>query len=122
MKSPLASFVCSLLLFASAAHSCAAADFWLDLVDGEETTTDAVLTDLATAGVVYVGEAHTIARHHAVQLQLFQSLSERGVPLVLCLEQLDARDQPTIDRYNRGDWLRGTTPRPKRSSAQSRPS
>ena len=100
---PLAVLTATSALSALTVAPTTDADFWLDLVDGEETTTDAVLTDLATAGVVYVGEAHTIARHHAVQLQLFQSLTARGVPLVLCLEQLDARDQPTIDRYNRGE-------------------
>ena len=60
-----------------------------------------VHADLAGAGVVYVGEAHTIPRHHAIQLQLLQELFSRGVPLVLCLEQLEARDQPAVDRYNR---------------------
>ncbi len=78
-----------------------AAEFWLDLARGEEVSHPEVIADLAGAGVVYVGEAHTIARHHAVQLQLLQELFARGVPLVLCLEQLEARDQPAVDRYNR---------------------
>jgi uncharacterized iron-regulated protein len=77
------------------------AEFWLDLARGEEVTHEAVLSDLASAGVVYVGEAHTIKRHHALQLQLLQELYARKVPLVLCLEQLEARDQPAVDRYNR---------------------
>lgn len=78
-----------------------AAEFWLDLARGEEAGEPEVLADLAGAGVVYVGEAHTIPRHHAVQLRLLQELFARGVPLVLCLEQLEARDQPAVDRYNR---------------------
>lgn len=76
-------------------------EFWVDLIRGEEIADSALLDDLAKAGVVYVGEAHTIKRHHAVQLELLQALFARGVPLVLCLEQLEARDQPTVDRYNR---------------------
>lgn len=76
-------------------------EFWLDLVRGDEVTEADLLEDLATAGAVYVGESHTIARHHAVQFLLLQQLYQRGVPLVLCLEQLEARDQPAIDRYNR---------------------
>lgn len=80
-----------------------AGEFWLDLAEGEEIEEARVLADLATAGVVYVGEAHTIARHHALQLHLLQALAARGVPLVLCLEQLEARSQPLLDRYNRGE-------------------
>ena len=79
----------------------APAEFWLDLVRGEEIPEADVVADLVGAGAVYVGEAHTIHRHHSVQLQLLQALFARGVPLVLCLEQLESRDQPAVDRYNR---------------------
>jgi uncharacterized iron-regulated protein len=79
------------------------AEFWLDLLAAEEVAEEAVLADLATAGVIYVGEAHTIARHHAVQTQVLMLLATRGVPLVLGLEQLEARDQAVIDRFNRGE-------------------
>jgi uncharacterized iron-regulated protein len=85
------------------ATSAPAGEFWLDLAEGEEIEEARVLADLATAGVVYVGEAHTIARHHALQLHLLQALAARGLPLVLCLEQLEARSQPLLDRYNRGE-------------------
>jgi uncharacterized iron-regulated protein len=76
-----------------------APDFWLDLAAGDEVSDQEVLADLATAGAVFVGEAHTVTRHHAVQLWLMQELFARGVPLVLCLEQLEARDQAAVDRY-----------------------
>lgn len=76
-------------------------EFWLDLVAGDEVSDDEVLADLATAGVIFVGEAHTVQRHHDLQLDLLQKLFLRRVPLVLCLEQLEARDQPAVDRYNR---------------------
>jgi uncharacterized iron-regulated protein len=76
-------------------------EYWLDLVSGEEVDESDVLEDLAGAGVIYVGEMHTIARHHAIQLGLLQGVFARGVPLVLCMEQLEARDQPIVDRYNR---------------------
>lgn len=76
-------------------------ELWVDLVQGEEVSEDDVMTDLVSAGVVYVGEYHSIPRHHDVQLALLQELFRRGVPLVLCLEQLEAPDQPAVDRYNR---------------------
>ncbi len=76
-------------------------EFWLDLVRGEEVDHLQVLADLAGAGVIYVGEAHSIQRHHTIQLQLLQGLFASGLPLVLCLEQLEASDQPLVDRFNR---------------------
>jgi uncharacterized iron-regulated protein len=78
-------------------------ELWVDLVSGDEIEHADVLPDLATAGAIYVGETHTIARHHAVQLWLLQDLFAQGVPLVLCLEQLEASDQPAVERYNRGE-------------------
>lgn len=78
------------------------AEFWLDLVSGEETGNADVFADLAKADIVYVGESHTIDRHHAVQLGVLQELHARGRALTLCLEQLEARDQATIDRFNAG--------------------
>ncbi len=95
--------LCALLLAITSPAITRGGDLWLDLIEGEETNEVAVLTDLATAGVIYVGEAHTIDRHHAIQLHLFQSLAARGVSLALCLEQLEARDQPALDRFNRGE-------------------
>lgn len=74
---------------------------WIDLVRGEAVSTKAVLDDLARAGVVFIGETHGVAYHHRVQLEVLQALFARGVPLLLCLEQLEAGDQPAIDRYNR---------------------
>jgi uncharacterized iron-regulated protein len=76
-------------------------EIWIDLTAGEEASDQEVLDDLATAGVIYLGEAHSVARHHALQLRILQELFARRVEIVLCLEQLEARDQPAADRYNR---------------------
>lgn len=76
-------------------------EFWLDLTHGNEVSDAEVVADLATAGVVFLGESHTVKRHHDLQLDLLQKLFLKKVPLVLCLEQLEARDQPAVDRYNR---------------------
>jgi uncharacterized iron-regulated protein len=78
-------------------------EVWIDLVQGDESSEAEVYDDLATAGVVYVGEYHSIPRHHGIQLEIFQALFQRGVPLVLCLEQLEAPDQPALDRYGRSE-------------------
>jgi uncharacterized iron-regulated protein len=98
-----AAFAVTALLTATSAFAAEPADFWLDLVSGDEAAPADVMADLAKADVVYVGEAHTIDRHHAIQLGVLQELAARGVPLALCMEQLEARDQAIIDRYNSGE-------------------
>ncbi len=85
---------------APAARALPLREFWLDLISGDEVDDINVVDDLVTAGVIYVGETHTITRHHDVQLWLLQELFARKRPLVLCLEQLEARDQPAVERYN----------------------
>lgn len=81
----------------------AADDYWLDLYSGDEVSEAAVAKDLRNAGVVYIGESHTIPRHHAIQLDVLKSLAKSGRPLALGMEQLEARNQPEIDRFNRGE-------------------
>ena len=93
---------CTTTVKVSTAHG-RAPECWIDLASGEEASHEEVVADLAKADVVYVGEAHTIRRHHELQLRLLQELFARGVPLTLCLEQLEAADQPAVDRYARGE-------------------
>lgn len=80
-----------------------APECWIDLVRGEESAHADVIADLAKVDVVYVGEAHTIRRHHELQLRLLRELFALGRPLTLCLEPLEARDQGAVDRYARGE-------------------
>jgi uncharacterized iron-regulated protein len=84
-------------------HARLREEYWIDLAHGDQVTEREVLADLAAADVVYVGEIHALDRHHAIQLQLLQELFFRRVPLVLCLEQMEARDQGSIDRYARSE-------------------
>jgi uncharacterized iron-regulated protein len=74
---------------------------WLDLCRGEPIPYEAILADLATARVVYLGEHHTIAEHHDLQARLIADLGKQGAALALGLEQLDGAEQPIVDRYNR---------------------
>lgn len=78
------------------------ASLWVDLYRGEPVTFDAVVDDLASVDVVYLGERHTILRHHDVQRQVVEALVGRGVKVVLGLEQAEARHQGALDRYGRG--------------------
>jgi uncharacterized iron-regulated protein len=80
------------------AHRCR---LWLDLYRGEPIPYEAIVADLATARVVYLGEHHTIAEHHDLQARLIADLGKQGAALAIGLEQLDAAQQPIVARYNR---------------------
>jgi uncharacterized iron-regulated protein len=88
---------------ALAADDAGRRSLWIDVYRGEPLQYEDVLDDLADAGVVYLGERHTIQQHHDLQAQIVTDLAKRGKPLVLGFEQLEAVQQPTIDRYNRGE-------------------
>ncbi len=76
---------------------------WIDVYDGEPLSYEGVFEDLATVGVVYLGEAHTIVRHHDIQERIVTDLAKQGKPMVLALEQMESFQQPIVDRYNRGE-------------------
>ena len=60
--------VISLIVFAaSAGAEPPRSTLWIDAYEGEPTPYGAVLDDLAQARVVYLGERHTLERHHATQ-------------------------------------------------------
>jgi len=77
--------------------------FWIDVCRGEPLTYEDVLDDLAESRVVYLGERHTLERHHAIQERIVTDLARRGVPLVLGLEQMEAFNQAALDRYHQGE-------------------
>ena len=79
---------------------------WIDVYTGEPLPYEAVLRDLATADVIYLGERHTLERHHALQAAILTDLAQQAIPLALGLEQIESWQQPSLDRYNRGeiDW------------------
>jgi uncharacterized iron-regulated protein len=76
---------------------------WVDGYTGEPVTFEEMLEDLDKARVVYIGEAHTVVRHHRIQEQVVRALAERGDTLVVGLEMLETDTQPEVDRYNRGE-------------------
>ncbi|MBI5568526.1 MAG: ChaN family lipoprotein [Desulfomonile tiedjei] len=79
--------------------------FIVDLLMGEPVPMEVMLDDLAQVRVIYVGEIHTIARHHQFQEALLQGLTDRGLKVALGLEMFTDEQQPLLDR-----WQRGTQP------------
>ena len=76
---------------------------WVDAVRGEPVAYDALVADLATADVIYLGERHTIDRHHRIQADIIDSLGQGGKSLVIAFEQVEARHQDWLDRYADGE-------------------
>jgi len=69
---------------------------------GQPVSFDAMLADLLTAAVVYVGEKHTAAGHHAVQLRVIQALHRQSPRLAVAMEMFDRSYQPVLDRWSAG--------------------
>ncbi|MDD3471342.1 MAG: ChaN family lipoprotein [Syntrophaceae bacterium] len=97
----LISFLVIIIMLGS---NCAAHDIcpaiMIDMVMGEPISVDSVLDDLSKVKIVYLGEHHTIARHHRVQLDIIKGLSDRGISISIGMEMF-SRDQQSI----LNDWL-----------------
>jgi len=77
---------------------------WIDLYFAEPIAYETMLDDLAEkADVIFLGEFHTLERHHALQEKIIADLAGRDVPLVVGIEQMEADRQPILDRYHRGE-------------------
>lgn len=75
---------------------------WVDLCLGEPVPFEAVVADLVTSRVVFLGERHRIERHHRLQREIVEAIAEQDVPLVVGIEQMEANYQPVLDRYAEG--------------------
>jgi len=76
--------------------------FVIDLLQGEPVPFAMMLDDLAGVRIVYVGEVHTIARHHTVQAQVLAGLAERVSRLAVGMEMFSQTQQPILDRWQQG--------------------
>jgi uncharacterized iron-regulated protein len=78
------------------------AELWVDAVRGEPVVLEDLLEDLQHSQVIYVGEYHSLPRHHQLQRELLQELAQRGTKLLLAMEQFEFFTQPSLDRFNAG--------------------
>jgi uncharacterized iron-regulated protein len=90
-------------------------------VDGTEVKEQEFMDELAKADVIYLGEKHDQPEHHRLQLQVLQSLLDRGLKPAIGLEMLSVEETSTAMIYTQGtahapahkadftaeDWLRG---------------
>ena len=78
-------------------------NLWVNMIRGEPASYETVLHDLASVRVIYLGESHRLERHHKIQARIVGDLGRHDVPMVLGIEQLEAYQQPHLDKYNRGE-------------------
>ncbi len=98
----LAILLSGIAITAAAAEQSERASLWLDVYRGEPVAYEDVLDDLATVGVIYLGERHRLERHHEFQCRIVADLAAKDVALVLALEQMEVHHQPTLNRYAAG--------------------
>ncbi len=77
-------------------------EMWLDLYTGEPVCFEEMLDDLTQAEIVFLGERHTVSRHHEWQFKVVDALAEKGKKLVLGIEMMEKRFQPQLDQYCQG--------------------
>jgi uncharacterized iron-regulated protein len=70
---------------------------------GQLVTTPNLITQLAAADVVYLGETHDRAADHAAQLAIIQTLHDRQPDLAIGLEMFQRPYQKLLDRYVAGE-------------------
>jgi uncharacterized iron-regulated protein len=73
----------------------------VDLLMGEPVPMDELFEDLQGVRVVYLGEIHTIARHHAFQEAVLKGLAARKPKLALGMEMFTRDQQPVLDRWQK---------------------
>lgn len=73
--------------------------FIIDMLMGEPVEMETMLDDLADTKIIYLGEVHTIARHHKLQADMLKRLEQRGLKLALGMEMFSTQQQAVLDRW-----------------------
>jgi uncharacterized iron-regulated protein len=78
-------------------------DMIVDVLLGEPVTREYFIEDLASVGVVFLGEFHTIDRHHRVQKEIIEALHEKGRKPAVGMEMFSLDQQDALDRWMSGN-------------------
>ena len=70
---------------------------------GQTVSFDEMLADLAASRVIFVGERHTDAAHHRIQLKIIKAVAEIHSNLAVGMEMFDITYQPVLDRWSAGE-------------------
>jgi aminopeptidase N len=80
----------------------------LDARTGRVVSFEAMIEDLASVPMVYVGESHTNPEHHEIQRRIIEALSDRNRNLMVGMEMLQRPYQEVLDRWTSGGMDEGT--------------
>jgi uncharacterized iron-regulated protein len=70
---------------------------------GTPTTFEMLMADVQKVQVVYVGERHTDAHHHEIQLQIIKALQQQsGSSVIVGMEMFAAVYQPVLNDWSNG--------------------
>ena len=75
---------------------------WVDALESEPVTFPDMLEDLSQARVIYLGEIHSIPRHHELEQDVLEGLIKRDLNIVLAMEQFEFPAQSILDRFDSG--------------------
>jgi uncharacterized iron-regulated protein len=96
-----AAFVCLITIAYNRPAMSASKSFIVDVYMGEPVTEETMLDDMATVKIIYLGEIHTIPRHHALEAKILRELSARNLKLALGMEMFSHEQQPVLDRWQK---------------------
>jgi len=81
---------------------CGVAGTWIDPDTGVVLGHDRVIEGLAGRSAVLLGESHTNAEHHRLQLSVLAALHGRNLGLAVGFEAFPRRVQPVLDAWSQG--------------------
>ena len=100
-------FLCFLVLISSFLTVFSCIHFrekvYLDVYRGEPIDFEEMVESLTNARLIYIGEVHTIKRHHRFQLRVIEALYQKNTQLAIGLEMLPFTVQEHLDRWIEGD-------------------
>jgi uncharacterized iron-regulated protein len=76
--------------------------------DGQRIGVEQMIAEVSNSPVVFVGEQHDVAAHHALQLDVIKGLHKTGKPLAIGVEMFVIDSQPALD-----NWIAGKIPEEK---------
>jgi uncharacterized iron-regulated protein len=63
---------------------------------------DAMIADISSARIIFIGEDHTNIDHHRNQSDVIKALHEKGIPLFIGLEMFRKKEQENLDKWISG--------------------
>jgi uncharacterized iron-regulated protein len=70
---------------------------------GESTDWEQLFVAMDAADIIVIGESHTDAAGHAIQIELIKVAVQRWEGMALSVEEFDRSQQAYLDAYSRGD-------------------